>query len=116
MLVDRSFVLEQELFVSPMSNRHDIDVSKFFARFPPVAMSQNVVPSYFASGFRFTTPRYGPMEKSVEPRHTHTAYGRFDMLEKGRKTPDYFPAIERFRDLIKLIQCDLSFPGPPPPR
>ncbi len=111
MPIDRLFVLEEQFFIGAVRDRHDVDVAKFRARLPPVAVRQDVMPADFAPGFHFASSRHRPMEKRVETRDAHTARRRFDVLEKSRETSDDLPRVERFRDPIEFIRSKAGFPG-----
>src|SRR5882672_2990314 len=71
MPIDRSLVIQQQLFIRAMRNSHDVDVLEFRPRFAPVAMRQNMVAADFPTRLNFTTGRHRPMKQRVEPRDTH---------------------------------------------
>src|SRR5438270_11415369 len=109
--IDRFLVREHQCFVCPMRYRHDVDVSEFRAGFPPITMSENVMPPHFAARFDFTTRWHGPVEKRVETRDAHAARGRLYVLEESREAPDDFSRIERLRDAEKFVRSEICLSG-----
>ena len=109
MLVDGALVLEQQRFVGAVRDRHDVDVLEFRARFAPVTVGQNVMPSDFAARFDFAARRHGPMKERVEARHAHAARRRLHVLEKSGESSDDFAAVQRFGDPTKFFERNACF-------
>src|SRR6266403_4301584 len=109
MAIYRCFMLEQKLLIRAVSNRHDIDVLEVGARFPPVTMRQNVVPSYFAARFDLAPARNSPVKQGIKPRDANAAGRWFYMLEESGKTANDLPRIQRFRDAGKLVEGQARF-------
>ena len=112
MLVDRSFVLQQQLLIGPVRDRHDVDVPEFRSRLAPVTVRENVMPPHFAARLNFASGRHRPMEKRIETGDAHAAGGRLDVLEKGRETSDDLSRVERLRDPAKFLRIEAGLPGP----
>src|SRR6516165_4866839 len=91
MSVDCCLVLQQTLFFCAVRDGHEIDVAEFRSGFSPITVGKNLVPAYFASSLNLHALRDSPVKQSVESGDADTAGGWFDMLEKGRKSPDYLP-------------------------
>src|SRR5437763_8469672 len=92
--IDRFLVREHQCFVCPMRHSHDVDVAEFRPCFAPVTMSENMMPSHFATRFDFTTRRHGPVEKRVETRDAYAARRRLYVLEKSREASNDFSRVE----------------------
>jgi hypothetical protein len=109
MAIDRGLVLEQQGFVGPMRDRHDVDVAEFRARLAPVTVSKNVMPPDFSAGFHFTTGWDCPVEERIESRDAHAGGGGLDVLEKSRKTADDFARVKRFGDPAEFFRIESGF-------
>jgi len=73
MFVDGRLVLENELLVRTVGNRHQIHVRELRPTFTPVRVRQNVMPANLLPGFDLSTGRNPPVEKRVVSRHPLSA-------------------------------------------
>src|ERR1051325_178575 len=60
MLVDRSFVRENQLLLAAVRHTHNVDVAKFGTCFAPIGVRHDVMPPYFAPGFNLAPRRHRP--------------------------------------------------------
>ena len=67
MLINGSFMIEQQLFISAVRDSHDVDVLEFGASFAPIAMRQNMMTPDLAARFHFATRRATLRIRSTEP-------------------------------------------------
>ena len=112
MSIDRRLVLEEERFVRPVRDRHDVDVAKFRSGLAPVTMGQNLMPPDFAARLHFASRRHGPMKERVETRHPHSAGRRLHVLEKRGESPNDFAFRQILRDREKFLQRNARFLWP----
>ena len=69
------------------------------------------MPAHFPARLDLATGRNGPVKQRVEPRDTFAAGQRLHVFEKGRETPDDFPAVKILGHFVKCFQRHAGFPG-----
>ena len=80
--IDRALVLEQQIFVGAVRDRHDVDVLELRARLAPVTMRQDMMAAHFAARFHFAPDGTAQWNKRIETRHPHAAGRGLHMLEE----------------------------------
>src|SRR5262249_48995381 len=72
MPINRHFVIQQQLFISPVRYSHDVDVLEFRPGFAPVAVSQNMMTANLAACLDLTPGRHCPVKQCIKTRDADT--------------------------------------------